>query len=122
MGTLLAVQPHGGGAVDHDCEDGPLALVRGGGDGDVAGEDAGLGGGGVGDVQGNAGLVKGGLGDGVIAAHELELDHGALGGGDAIRGEGQGAVVGGDLNGLNRDGCVGLLVKLGRPRDIRYSH
>ena len=61
---LAAEEPDGFGVVDHDGEDGDLAV--GGVDGHEAGFDHGAGGRGVGLGKGDAGRVKGGLGDGVV--------------------------------------------------------
>lgn len=91
--ALGAVQPHGVGVVDHDGVDGHLAHGGAGGKGNIAGVDAGD----VLDevVDGRARVVEGGLGDGVVAAHELELDGIADGGLDVVGLEG-GAVLAND--------------------------
>lgn len=102
--ALGAVQPHGGGALDLDGEDGDLALGGGGGDGLVSGVDA-LGGG-VDVLDGDARVVEGGLDNGVVAAAELELDHGADGGVDLVGEELEGVVGRGDGDDLDVDGWV----------------
>ncbi len=73
MRTLRTVQPHGLLVVDHDGEDGNLVL-GGAGSGRLERrvDDRA-----VAALELNAGVVKVGLGDCVIAGPELELDHGA---------------------------------------------
>ena len=71
MPALGAVEPHGVGVVDEDGEDGHHALVgarSSGKESRVEARDV--------AVHGDrlAGLVEGGLGDGVVAREELELD------------------------------------------------
>lgn len=103
MLALGAVEPHGRGGVDHDGEDGDLALGGRCGDGLVARVDALCRGVDVGD--GDARVVKGGLDDGVVAAAELELDHGADGRVDLLGEELERVVRRGDGNDLDVDGC-----------------
>lgn len=91
--ALGAVEPDGAGVVDHDAVDGDLTRLHGVHGGDVASVDTD--GRSVNGRDGSAGLVEGGLGDGVVSSHELELDHGADGGGDLVgREEGSGGTVG----------------------------
>lgn len=93
MRALAAVEPQGLGVVDENGVDGHLAEVAALLSRHEAGLDSSDGGavGGLGD--GHAGLVKVGLGDGVVAGPELELDH-AAGGGCDLLGP---VLVGGDV-------------------------
>lgn len=94
MLSLAAVQPHGLGVVDHDCEDGDHAHGLARVDGLEARVDALDAGVDVGD--GDTSVVKGRLGDGVVAGPELELHHGTGLSGDLFRPELEtGLVVGG---------------------------
>lgn len=90
---LRAVRPDGLRVVDHDGVHGDLArllVVHGG---DVARVEGGRGRVGLGERH--AGVREVGLRHGVVAAHELELHHGAHGGGDAVgREEGASRAVG----------------------------
>lgn len=111
--TLAAEEPHRLGVVDHDGEDGNLALGNAGGDGLVRREDAQ--GAGVDLLDGLARVVKVGLGDGVVASEKLELDHGARLGLDLLgpKLEAGGVVDGVAANGddLDVDGCAGSVVR-----------
>lgn len=87
---LRAVQEHGLRVHDGDVE-GAHHAARAAVEGDEAAvhprEDA------DGAVDGPAGRVREGLRHGVVARRELELEHVARAGGDAVRGEGQGGAA-----------------------------
>ena len=112
MLALGAVDPEGVRVVDHDGEDGDLAHGLAGGDGLVArvdSEDALVDG-----RDGQARVVKVGLRHRVVAAAELELDHGADGGGDLLRRELERAVGGADRDDLDIDGCESVSLDCSR--------
>lgn len=114
MGALTAVKPHGLGVVDHDGEDGNLALGFAGSCGLETGKDALLGG--VAHCDGDARVVKSRLGDGMVASPELELHHGSCLSLDLLGPVLEaGLLVHGvlaDSNDLNIDSCDVLLVSV----------
>ena len=101
-----AVDPDGLGVVDHDA----VRVDDSRGHGGLCVLEPGVETRGVAvQADGLAGLVEGGLGDGVVAGEELELHHVAHGGLEVVRREGEGAVLA-DADDVDRHAgwCLGF--------------